>query len=145
MFQGTIYENITAFGETPLSDEYLDNINLLKFVKQLPNQMQTLVGSESGNISGGEKQKIALMRALSKKHSRILILDEATSNYDVQSETDFGHLIKEISDKAVILITHRAEMLKQADEIIQIKNGEAIRYDDYDTFVRNQCEQEGES
>ncbi|MCE3200479.1 ABC transporter ATP-binding protein [Paenibacillus sonchi] len=145
LFQGTIYENITVFGETELDEDSLKHIDLLSFVKKFPNQLQTLVGSESGNISGGEKQKIAFVRSLLKKNTKVLILDEPTSNYDVQSEIDFGNLLVSISDKAVILITHRPEMLKKVDKIIQIYNGESFVFDSYEDFVRVQIEQKGES
>ncbi|MNI54710.1 Lipid A export ATP-binding/permease protein MsbA [compost metagenome] len=145
LFQGTIYENITVFGETELDEDCLKHIDLLRFVEKFPNQLQTLVGSESGNISGGEKQKIAFVRSLLKKNTKVLILDEPTSNYDVQSEIDFGNLLVSISDKAVILITHRPEMLKKVDKIIQIYNGESFVFDSYEDFVRIQFEQKGES
>lgn len=145
LFQGSIYENITVFGENELSMEYISELDMINFVNNFPQKFLTPVGSESGNISGGEKQKIALARALHKRSAKVLILDEATSNYDAQSEIDFENLLDVIVDKAIIMITHKMEVLRKMDKIIQIKNGQGLVFDKYEDFIMAQFQQKGEN
>ncbi|MNW43742.1 Lipid A export ATP-binding/permease protein MsbA [compost metagenome] len=137
LFQGTIYNNITVFGENSIDNKDLKEIELLDFVYQLPDQMETLVGNDSGNISGGEKQKIALIRAMLKNKSNILIMDEPTSNYDVQSTTNFEVMLQNMTKETVIVITHRPEMLKLVDKIIEIKSGQTVVHNSYEDFKKN--------
>ena len=128
LFQGSISENIT------ISINELEEETLLEFINKLPEKFNTVVGPDSGNISGGEKQKIALFRALEKGDGKIIVLDEATSNYDQLSEKLFQNRIKKIKNKLVLLVTHREELLKSVDKILFIKNGEVFVFDNFEKY-----------
>lgn len=95
------------------------------FIEALPEKYDTVVGSNGANLSGGQRQKIAMARAIAKD-SKILVLDEATSNYDMESEIEMIDLIvNRLKDKTVLLITHKLPILKAVDRIIFIEGGKA--------------------
>lgn len=74
-------------------------------------------------LSGGERQKIGFLRAINRK-AKILVLDEATSNYDYQSEQEFNYFVKEDSSfDFYFIVTHRKDILTMVDKIIYIKDG----------------------
>lgn len=135
LFRGTVRDNLTLFGKNELSQEILDN-NLLNFVEHLSDGYDTDVGSDASHISGGEKQKIALMRALASK-SKILILDEPTAAYDKQSEEEFMKVLSGCDKKIIILITHEPKLLEFANKIIEIKNMQIKQYASYKEYQDN--------
>lgn len=120
LFDTSIKENITAFGKYALNQEIM-NQPLFTFIKDLPDGLNTKVGSKSSMLSGGEKQKIALARALQKK-APILILDEPTSNYDIESKKNFYNLLDEIKCTTII-ISHDEDILQMVDCIVQLESG----------------------
>lgn len=124
LFKGTIQENITfSRKEKDKLPLVLQQSGANEFIETLPLGYQTIIGNNGNMISGGEKQKIALARALLPE-SNILILDEATSNYDVYSELRINeHLLEFLNGKTVIIISHRPEILSQVDKIILLDNG----------------------
>lgn len=94
-----------------------------RFVSKIPDQYDSIVGERGGKLSGGERQKIAMARAFIKE-SKILILDEATANYDVKSEQEINHAIMEnYKDKTMIIITHKPDILKMMDKIFVMNHG----------------------
>lgn len=132
LFRGTIRDNLTLFGKNELTQEIL-NSRLLDFVEYLSDGYDTDVGSDSSHISGGEKQKIALMRALASK-SKILILDEPTAAYDKQSEKEFLDVLCGCDKKIIILITHEPKLLQFANKIIEIENMQIKQYGSYKEY-----------
>jgi ATP-binding cassette subfamily C protein len=89
---------------------------------ELTDGLQTMVGERGIKLSGGQRQRIALARALARK-PEILILDEATSNLDTDSESKIQSAINNLRGKITILfITHRISSITSADQIIVIKN-----------------------
>ena len=134
LFNATVADNITVFGKYPLNPAYM-NHPLFSFVSELPDGMNTEVGNQSSNLSGGEKQKIALARALMKE-PQLLILDEPTSNYDLESKQLFCDLISKLSC-TVLVVSHEPDILKAVDEIVIIEDGHA-------RFVNNTEEPEYE-
>ncbi len=129
LFKGSIWENITMFETNkPTSEKNFKFIKdkLLHFTKKLENGYDTHVGINGRCVSGGEKQKIALARALLKKHAKILILDEATSNCDVLSEKEIVKMLEENNYDFTICITHNVNLLKNFDKIIFIDKGQVI-------------------
>ncbi len=126
LIHDTLRNNIT-YGLTDISDqEVADAVKrsrLDMFVKDLPQGVDTLIGDRGVKLSGGEKQRVSIARALLKK-SEILILDEATSSLDSATE----RLIQEAIDEAVrgrtsIVIAHRLSTIQHADAIVVIDNG----------------------
>lgn len=122
MFGKTIYKNITYGLEKDIDIEYLDkiakDIDIYDFINQLDEKYNTFVSQDT--LSGGQKQKIMLMRCIAKE-TDVLILDEPTSALDVKSIKLFIDLINTLKkDKIVIIITHNDEILNIADGIIQM-------------------------
>lgn len=135
LFLGDIRSNLTLF-----DDELELNIpseKLLSFIERLPDKEFTNIGSDSSGISGGEKQKIALYRALLKK-SRILVLDEPTSNYDIDSEDEFVNILKNNKKDITIVITHNPKLLGVMNKILYLKEGKIQMYRNYKDLVK--CE-----
>ena len=123
----TIAANI-AFGETEINtlnlDSAIDAAQLRKFIDQLPDGVQTVVGERGVRLSGGERQRIAIARAL-YRNPEVLIFDEATSALDNETETRLMETIQAVSqNRTVIMIAHRLSTLKECDRIINVKNGE---------------------
>lgn len=99
---------------------YVHLFNLERFIESLPNGFNTYINTDSNNLSGGEKQKIAIIRTL-LKNPDLIILDEPTSALDKKSIENFKALIKYLkSNKIIIIITHDHELLDICDEKIQL-------------------------
>lgn len=124
LFKDTVYNNIVM--DQDIENEDLlcmcKKINLQKFIDNLPEGLASNLERDGDNLSGGERQKIALIRAM-VKDSPILILDEATANIDKKyDEYLYQQLLPEFHDKTVIVITHKVDSLKWIDRIYQINN-----------------------
>tara|TARA_Y100000031_G_scaffold136615_1_gene160848 strand:+ start:1404 stop:3029 length:1626 start_codon:yes stop_codon:yes gene_type:complete len=119
----TIKENIT-FGSEDLKkndiEEAVRKANLDKFVEELPEGLNTIIGEKSSKISGGQAQRIGIARAIVKKPS-ILIFDEATNSLDSNTEDQIMNSIKKLkSELSIIIISHNSNCLKICDEIIDL-------------------------
>lgn len=127
MFSGSIIENI-ALGEYYPDMERIvticKNLGMIPFIEKLPNGFQTRIGEHGVGLSGGEKQRLAIARAL-YRDPEILILDEATSSLDSQSEYDVQHAIYNFNKqgKTVIIIAHRLSTVMAADKIVILEKG----------------------
>ncbi|MBI4030540.1 MAG: ABC transporter ATP-binding protein [Proteobacteria bacterium] len=129
LIDGTVADNI-AFGVPPeeredtLIDEAVRDSQLEQFIRNLPNGVETRIGEDGALISGGEKQRIALARALYRK-PEILVLDEATSALDLTTEASIMGAVRSLKKKnmTIIAVTHRPQTLENADRIIEIANG----------------------
>lgn len=126
LFAGSIKDNI-AYGKPNATDleieEAARKANAYDFVVSFPDKFNTLVGERGIQLSGGQRQRIAIARAVLKNPS-ILVLDEATSSLDSESE----HLVQEALDKLMIgrtsiVIAHRLSTIRNADKIVVLKNG----------------------
>ena len=129
LFAGTIKENI-IYGDVAATDEQIleaaKNANALEFINAFPDGFETLVGDRGIQLSGGQKQRIAIARAV-LKDPKILILDEATSSLDSESE----QLVQEALDRLMkgrttFVIAHRLSTIKNADKIIVLEHGKLI-------------------
>lgn len=128
LLNDTIRENV-AFGGVSISDELvweaLEKSNLLKYVKSLPNQLDTIVGERGIKFSGGQRQRIAIARAL-YRNPEILILDEATSALDNETENVVMDSITKLQGTiTMIIIAHRLTTIEKCDRIYEIRNGKA--------------------
>lgn len=129
LFHGTIKENIVLDKETAFTPGNSPTF-CTEAMEKLENQFDTAVGSDGTKLSGGEKQKVALLRALNRK-AAILVLDEASSHYDKESEDAFNLFIKENTDyDFYFIVTHRNDILKYVDKIIHISHGKLIRIEE---------------
>jgi ATP-binding cassette subfamily B multidrug efflux pump len=128
LFSDTILENI-KFGSPNATEAQImaaaKDAQVDEFVAVLPEGYQTVIGERGIGLSGGEKQRIALARALVKK-SPILILDDATSNLDMETEYQIQQALATRTGMTKFIIAHRISAVKNADEIIIIDNGEIV-------------------
>lgn len=128
LFADSILENISLGDKSGPEEieEACKKSGLLEFVQSLPNGISQTIGKNGSKVSGGEKQKIALARALLKNRP-IILFDEATSNMDVESDADFTRLIKEeLKDKTILMITHRYTNLEGMDRIFELSAGRLV-------------------
>ncbi len=130
LFNDTIENNI-KFGKPNATFEEV--VNAAKkacchgFIMELPDGYNTIIGEGGGTISGGEKQRISIARAI-LKDSPIIILDEATANVDPENENKLQDAIYELTkEKTVIMIAHRLKTVKHAEQIIVLSEGKIVQ------------------
>lgn len=126
LFHGTIKDNI-VFGNPNATEEQIINAAktacIYDFIKGLPEGFNTMVGERGMKLSGGQKQRISIARSVLCKSS-VLILDEATSAVDTETETYIKQAIKKIAgSRTMLIIAHRLSTVKAADEIIVLNEG----------------------
>jgi len=129
LFNDTIKNNILC-GKSGATDEEVvaaaRKANASEFIEALPLKYDTVVGERGVFLSGGQKQRIAVARAI-LKNSPILILDEATSSLDAESEKLVGEAIENLmADKTVLIIAHRLATVKDATRIVVMENGAVV-------------------
>jgi ABC-type multidrug transport system fused ATPase/permease subunit len=141
LFAGSIKDNI-AYGKPNATDieitEAARKANALDFIESFPDKFNTLVGERGIQLSGGQRQRIAIARAVLKNPS-ILVLDEATSSLDSESE----HLVQEALDKLMvgrtsIVIAHRLATIKNADKIVVLQNGKVQEIGSHEQLILNE-------
>lgn len=129
LFNKTILENLKMAKEDASMDEIkeaCEKASCYNFIKGLPNGYETIVGKGGANLSGGEKQRIAIARCF-LKNSPIVLLDEATAYSDPDNESVIQQSIdKLIKDKTVIMVAHRLSTIVNANKIIVVDDGEVI-------------------
>ncbi len=130
LFEDTILNNIRFAKPDASNDEVIEAAKKARcydFIMSLPSGFDTMVGESGDTLSGGEKQRIAIARAI-LKDSPIIILDEFTSALDFENEY---HILKAIDNllenKTVIIIAHRLETIRKADHIIVLNKGEIVQ------------------
>jgi ATP-binding cassette subfamily B protein len=138
VFQATIKENI-IYNSKNVSQERLEEvcekINLLHFIKTLSKGFDTVL-DDSANISAGEKQLITIARLL-LKDAPFVILDEATSNVDTQTEHEIQQAMGELTkQKTSFVIAHRLSTIKNADTIIVLQHGEIIEKGNHNELIK---------
>ncbi len=130
LFNGSIIDNIAVGEFNPDMKIALDictQLGIVEFIEKLPAGFNTPVGEHGATLSGGEKQRLAIARALYRQ-PRILILDEATSSLDSEAEHYVQQTIKQFKSKGktIIIIAHRLSTVLLADNIVVLENGELI-------------------
>ncbi|MFN8258241.1 MAG: ABC transporter transmembrane domain-containing protein [Bacteroidales bacterium] len=129
LFGGTIRENI-AYGKPGASDDEIydaaQKANAIEFIDRFPEKLETIVGERGTQLSGGQRQRIAIARAV-LKNPRILILDEATSSLDSESERLVQDALEKLmKDRTSIVIAHRLSTVRKADQILVLESGRLV-------------------
>lgn len=140
LFSGTIWQNIT-FGLHNICFEDVAALTrrskAFSFIEQLPHRFNTMVGERGIALSGGQRQQIAIMRALLKQPD-ILIMDEGTSSLDVVTEKAVYQLIDEVyKDRTMITIAHRLSTASQCNQIFVFDNGELVESGSHKRLLKN--------
>ena len=138
LFPTTIMENI-RYGNPEASDEEVKSAGLVAeatgFIEELPDSWETMVGEGGHRLSGGQRQRLAIARAV-LKDAPVLILDEATSAVDNETEAALQRSISKISsDRTAIIIAHRLSTIRNAERIIVLENGAIIEDGSHEELV----------
>ncbi len=142
LFNESIRENI-RMGNPSASDKEVEDIakksGCHDFIMKMEHGYDTVIGSSGSHVSGGERQRISIARAM-LKNAPIVILDEATSYIDPENEVIIKHALSNlIKDKTVIIIAHRLSTITDAEQIFLIENGELVSYGKHDELLKG-CE-----
>ena len=138
LFQDTIANNI-RFGQpdAPM-DKVIDAAKKAcchDFIMELPDGYETIIGEGGANLSGGEKQRISIARAI-MKDAPIIILDEATANVDPESEQELTAAIEALTkEKTIMMIAHRLKTVRHADNILVIDGGKIVQSGTHDELM----------
>lgn len=141
LFEGTIKENI-LFPRPDATEEQLQQAvhtaHVQEFTDRFDDGLDTLIGERGVKLSGGQRQRIAIARAV-LANPRILILDEATSNLDTESETLIQASLKELmKGRTTFVIAHRLSTIRQADQILVIEHGNIVERGKHDELIAKQ-------
>ena len=141
LFEDTIENNI-LFGKPQATKEEM--ITAAKkacchdFISALPDGYQTNIGEGGATLSGGEKQRISIARAI-LKDAPIVILDEATASVDPENERELQHAISELTkDKTLLMIAHRLNTVREADQILVLENGQIVQRGKHQELIQQE-------
>ncbi|MDQ4141373.1 MAG: ATP-binding cassette domain-containing protein, partial [Bacteroidota bacterium] len=142
LFGGTIRENI-AYGKPTATEEEIiqaaKKANAYQFIQSFPEKLDTVVGERGIKLSGGQRQRIAIARAI-LKNPAILILDEATSSLDSESEKLVQQAMDELmKGRTSIIIAHRLSTIRKADKILVIENGQIAEQGTHEELSLNEA------
>lgn len=138
LFYGTIFENL-AYGRADATMEEVvaaaKAARIHPFIMQLPDGYDTILREDGGNISKGQKQLLTIARAMLLE-SRMVILDEATSNVDTRTEIQIQAAMRKLmQDKTCFVIAHRLSTIRNADRILVVQDGEVVEQGDHEGLM----------
>lgn len=138
LFDDTVKANI-SYGVENISDDEIKDAskaaNAHEFIRKLPDGYNTIIGERGVSLSGGQKQRIAIARAI-VKNPPILILDEATSSLDSESEKHVQSAIENLmSERTVFVIAHRLSTVHNANKILVLENGQIVQEGKHDDLI----------
>lgn len=138
LFSRNIAENVAFGAEMTELDEVTraaDTAALVKDIETFPNGYETMLGERGITLSGGQKQRTAIARALLVDPA-ILILDDATSSVDTETEDEINEKIKRVlAGRTAIIISHRVSSVKEADKILYLENGRIVEMGSHDELI----------
>ncbi len=138
LFSGTILDNILYGRPGATSDDVqraAANSNALEFVQGMPDGFETMIGERGVTLSGGQRQRIAIARAF-LKDPPILILDEATSSLDSESERIIQEALDRLmKDRTTVVIAHRLSTVRNADQIAVVENGRLVEQGTHEALL----------
>ncbi|QCI23441.1 SmdB family multidrug efflux ABC transporter permease/ATP-binding protein [Buchnera aphidicola] len=135
----SILENITVGRKIPKSDVWniLNKVHLIKLVKSMPKGIYSILGENGNILSVGQKQLLSIARVLIS-NPKILILDEATANIDLETEKKIQIILSSIKNHTtLIVIAHRLSTVKNADEIVVFHHGKIVEQGTHDNLIQN--------
>ena len=138
LFRGTIRENLMySKPDFESLEEELSSIGVLDWFDRYENKLDQEVGERGGNISAGERQFVALLRAVLAKR-KIIVFDEATANLDIESESSILYATEKLlAFQTSIVIAHRLETVLNAEKIMVMENGNLIGFDSHNNLLKN--------
>jgi ABC-type multidrug transport system fused ATPase/permease subunit len=141
LFHRTLAENI-SYGKRDATKKEIEKAARLahcdEFIKELPNGLETFVGERGIKLSGGERQRVAIARAI-LKNAPILVLDEATSSLDSNSEMLIQDALNNLmKGRTTIVIAHRLSTIQKMDKIIVVDDGEIIEQGNHEELLQNE-------
>ena len=138
LFDDTIKNNIKYGRENATDEEVFEAAKLSycdEFINKLPNKFETLIGENGVRLSGGEKQRLSIARAMMKESS-IILLDEATSSLDSETESKIQDALKILTkDKTTIVIAHRLSTILNSNNIYVIDSGKVIDHGKHEDLL----------
>ncbi len=141
LFHDTIANNIRFSNPEATMDEVVaaaKRASCHEFITKLPNGYDTVLGDDGVSLSGGEKQRVSIARAI-MKDAPIIILDEATANVDPESEAELVAAIEELTKKkTIIMIAHRLKTVRNADQIIVIDQGRIVQKGKHNELMKQE-------
>ncbi len=142
LFDSSVKENILYANADASEEEFINSCKFAaaeEFIRELPQKHETIIGENGVRLSGGQKQRLSIARAILKK-SPIILLDEATSSLDAESEEIVQSAIKNLTkNKTTLVIAHRLSTIHNADKIFVIKKGKLIDSGNHAELIEN-CE-----
>jgi subfamily B ATP-binding cassette protein MsbA len=139
LFDDTVRSNISYAKDEATDEEIKQACQFAaadEFIDKLPDGYNTMIGENGVRLSGGQKQRISIARAVLKK-SPIILLDEATSSLDAQSEEIVQNAIKNLTkNKTTLVIAHRLSTIHNADRIYVLKDGEIINFGNHEELIK---------
>lgn len=140
LFNGSVAENIAYGSKSASFDDIVRAARIAgahDFIRELPQGYDTVIGERGTKLSGGQKQRLSIARAV-LRDTPILILDEATASVDVQTEMRIQQAMQQLAgSRTIIVIAHRLSTVKQADNIIVLKDGEIVESGNHNELLRH--------
>ena len=141
LFHDTIENNIRFGNPSATQEEIIEAAKKARchdFIMALPDGYETVIGEGGSTLSGGEKQRISIARAI-LKNANIVILDEATASIDPENEHLIQQAISELTiGKTVIVIAHRLATIEHADQILVVDKGQVVQKGTHQQLVRQE-------
>lgn len=141
LFKKSIYDNVALADENATKEEVMQAMRLAgcdEIIEKFKDRENTMIGSKGVYLSGGEKQRIAIARAILKK-SPIVVMDEASASVDADNEYELQKAFKNLMrDKTVIMIAHRMTSIQNVDEILVLENGKIVEMGNNESLLKKQ-------
>ena len=140
LFDDTVHANIAYANRSASKEQIKEACNFAaagEFIEKLPQKFETIIGENGVRLSGGEKQRISIARAF-LKNSPIILLDEATSSLDAESEEKVQNAVMNLTkNKTTLVIAHRLSTIIRADKIILINRGEISAFGSHSELLKS--------